>query len=585
MPQTDADLLRDFTQQRSQAAFAEIVGRYSDLVFAAARRQVADPATAEDITQAVFLVLAQKSASIKPDRLPAWLLATTRLCARRAIRTQTRRTYHEREAAMSKPQSIAPAKLPDPLLAATLDDAMSRLPARACAAIAMRHLQNRSVKDVAATIGVSPDAAQKILARGLSKLRKILLRKGVALPSVAALTAAMLHESARTAPAQLLLSPSTATASAVSIAKGATNMILCTTLKLSAATIAASVLLTGAGSFVLIKSLSEITAAQAVSQTPPPQPPGNPATLDQLPPPAPAPTSVAPFDSPFLELAGCRIVQHVRLKLSAQPSAVSAVEGVAEQYSVVSWSIDSALAANVNGYSVTVMPTADPTSARTFQFDKSTDRQPVPYLLNLPGEYDINVSAIDSNSKSIASAAAHVTIKPLPYTQIQIDDVLPDGICQFAYVDQAMNDSGNAITQEPFSNSDIVHVQTMSDVDGNPLRFTSQHIGDMYRYKCYFKTPIQPGEPQLWSNAGTMSHIIRNLGNGVFVCTFRHYPGSNFPTRRIELYRLPAGATLLYMSDNLQRKIVDGRPQIFMETTIPVGGSNLVEFRYRLANP
>ncbi len=362
MPQTDADLLRDFTQQRSQAAFAEIVGRYSDLVFAAARRQVADPATAEDITQAVFLVLAQKSASIKPDRLPAWLLATTRLCASAPFEPRP-----EEPITSARPpcQNPNPSHPPNSPILASPQPSTTLCPAspRACAAIAMRHLQNRSVKDVAATIGVSPDAAQKILARGLSKLRKILLRKGVALPSVAALTAAMLHESARTAPAQLLLSPSTATASAVSIAKGATNMILCTTLKLSAAAIAASVLLTGAGSFVLIKSLSEITAAQAVSQTPPPQPPGNPATLDQLPPPAPAPTSVAPFDSPFLELAGCRIVQHVRLKLSAQPSAVSAVEGVAEQYSVVSWSIDSALAANVNGYSVTVMPTADPTSA------------------------------------------------------------------------------------------------------------------------------------------------------------------------------------------------------------------------------
>ena len=315
MPQTDADLLRDFTQQRSQAAFAEIVGRYSDLVFAAARRQVADPATAEDITQAVFLVLAQKSASIKPDRLPAWLLATTRLWPSCAFEPRPEEPITRREAAMSKPQSIAPAELPDPRLAATLDDAMSRLPAP-CAAIAMRHLQNRSVKDVAATIGVSPDAAQKILARGLSKLqdsspqrRRPPLRRRPDRRDASRI--------GPDRPAQLLLSPSTATASAVSIAKGATNMILCTTLKLSAAAIAASVLLTGAGSFVLIKSLSEITAAQAVSQTPPPQPPGNPATLDQLPPPAPAPTSVAPFDSPFLELAGCRIVQHVRLKLSA----------------------------------------------------------------------------------------------------------------------------------------------------------------------------------------------------------------------------------------------------------------------------
>jgi hypothetical protein len=56
MPETDADLLQDFTQNHSQIAFSRLVERYSDLVFAAARRQVADPATAEDIIQAAFLL-------------------------------------------------------------------------------------------------------------------------------------------------------------------------------------------------------------------------------------------------------------------------------------------------------------------------------------------------------------------------------------------------------------------------------------------------------------------------------------------------------------------------------------------------
>ena len=130
MPETDADLLHDFTQNHSQIAFSRLIERYSDLAFAAARRQIADPATAEDITQAAFLLLARKSASVKPDHLPVWLLTTTGLCPKQAIRTRIRRTYHEQEAAMTKPEIIPPG---DPI------------DARASALPPLRHFRRRDV--------------------------------------------------------------------------------------------------------------------------------------------------------------------------------------------------------------------------------------------------------------------------------------------------------------------------------------------------------------------------------------------------------------------------------------------------------
>jgi hypothetical protein len=60
-------------------------------------------------------------------------------------------------------------------------------------------------------------------------------------------------------------------------------------------------------------------------------------------------------------------------------------------------------------------------------------------------------------------------------------------------------------------------------------------------------------------------------------------PGRKFPTRRIELFRLPTDATLIYASPNLASRVVNGRTQMFLDVVIPPGGSNMVTFRYRLA--
>src|SRR5260221_10857152 len=76
----DAELLRQFGQDRSDAAFGALMQRHAGLVYSAALRQTGDAHLAEDVTQAVFIVLSRKAAALSPNViLSAWLLTTTRL--------------------------------------------------------------------------------------------------------------------------------------------------------------------------------------------------------------------------------------------------------------------------------------------------------------------------------------------------------------------------------------------------------------------------------------------------------------------------------------------------------------------------
>jgi len=92
------DLLRAYACDGDQAAFARLFDRHAGWIFAAARRRVRDEQLADDVTQAVFFVLAQKAAKLaasKQKSLSAWLFHVTRLAGNRAVRTRARQSRRE----------------------------------------------------------------------------------------------------------------------------------------------------------------------------------------------------------------------------------------------------------------------------------------------------------------------------------------------------------------------------------------------------------------------------------------------------------------------------------------------------------
>src|SRR6058998_2581556 len=100
MDMEDSELLREFAERGSEAAFTTLVQRYADLVYSTALRQLRDPDLAQEVTQIVFCLLARKARSLSHRPvLVGWLYRATCFAAADALRTERRRRARERKAA------------------------------------------------------------------------------------------------------------------------------------------------------------------------------------------------------------------------------------------------------------------------------------------------------------------------------------------------------------------------------------------------------------------------------------------------------------------------------------------------------
>jgi RNA polymerase sigma factor (sigma-70 family) len=177
-----SEILNRYARERSEAAFAEIVGEFGGLVYASAQRVVRDPHLAEDVTQAVFILLARKSGKIKaPERVPGWLIKTTYFIGRDALRQKWRREKHEKKAAAMTPtetlHSPHPAEAEE--IYQVLDRALINLRRRDRDLVIMRFMRENSLPELAQMLGISEHAVRKRLERALGRLREELARRGL----------------------------------------------------------------------------------------------------------------------------------------------------------------------------------------------------------------------------------------------------------------------------------------------------------------------------------------------------------------------------------------------------------------------
>ena len=203
----DAELLREYVERQSDAAFAELVGRHVNLVYSTAFRMVRENALAQDVVQSVFVQLARKASTIhEGNALPGWLYQVTHCQAANALRAEHTRRQHETEAMM---QAQLDTNTAWEYIGSGLEEAMHTLSLAEQNLIVMRFFEEQSWREVGNALALSEDTVQRRVGRALEKLRAYFTRRGVAV-SASVLGLAIAANAVSAAPAGLASTVATA---------------------------------------------------------------------------------------------------------------------------------------------------------------------------------------------------------------------------------------------------------------------------------------------------------------------------------------------------------------------------------------
>jgi RNA polymerase sigma factor (sigma-70 family) len=252
---SDAELLTAWVTQRREPAFHALVVRYAGLVHMASKRACGDDSLAADASQLVFIQLAQKAKSLLGHpSLAGWLHVTAVMKTRELLGKNQResRKLNRFHSAM-EPESSTPLDGVWQEIQPHLNDALETLSKNDREAILLRFYRSLSVKEIAATLGIATDAAQKRLDRATERLREKLTRRGVTTAgSLSAVMLAGYASEAKAAPFSASLLSSKAIAASAASTTGITSIVLLIMTKKTTIAAVALLLLAG-GAAVAIK--------------------------------------------------------------------------------------------------------------------------------------------------------------------------------------------------------------------------------------------------------------------------------------------------------------------------------------------
>jgi uncharacterized protein (TIGR03435 family) len=247
----DSTLLRAYVEKASEEAFATLVARHVSKVYSVALRHTGSPQHAEEITQAVFVILARKSRQLGGHvLLSGWLYQAARLTAVTYLRSEIRRARREQEAhaqnALNEEESGV-----WPHIAPLLDEAMASLNETDRHAVVLRFFDGKSIREVGAALGANESAARKRVDRALEKLQRYFSKHGVT-STAATLTGLISTNSVQAAPTALARTATTLALAKSAAISPATPTLVTGALKLMAWTKMKTALVAGLAALLAV---------------------------------------------------------------------------------------------------------------------------------------------------------------------------------------------------------------------------------------------------------------------------------------------------------------------------------------------
>jgi RNA polymerase sigma-70 factor (ECF subfamily) len=192
----DLELLRRFAERGDRAALGALFSRYADPAYRFALRLCGRPADAEDAIQTAFLEVFRHAANFRGDSsVKTWILGFVLNACRSKAREETRRRSRQERAAARSESAAAFDVGVDPETANQVREAVEELPEHYRSPVWLHYAEGLSPAEVGAVLNLSADTVRKQLARGIDRLRDVLLPAGAA-GSVVAILATLAVETA-----------------------------------------------------------------------------------------------------------------------------------------------------------------------------------------------------------------------------------------------------------------------------------------------------------------------------------------------------------------------------------------------------
>jgi RNA polymerase sigma factor (sigma-70 family) len=175
----DCELVERFAEHGDGEAFAALVRRHGAMVLGVCRRIIGHEQDAEDVFQAVFLVLSRKAGGLhRKEAVGPWLFGVAHRLALRA--RQKGRQREEREARVPETNQEEPFdELTLREARAVLDEELARLPERERGPLILCYLEGLTRDQAAQRLGCALGTLKGRLERGRATLEKRLTKRGL----------------------------------------------------------------------------------------------------------------------------------------------------------------------------------------------------------------------------------------------------------------------------------------------------------------------------------------------------------------------------------------------------------------------